>query len=59
MRNLKKTFEFWYEENEISYDLSCPIIPQQNGVLERKNKSLQNIDKTMTSDKKFAKNLWV
>lgn len=58
-RNLKKkTFEFWYEGNKISHDLSCPIIPQQNEVLENKSKSIQNIDKTMINDKHLAKNLW-
>jgi transposase InsO family protein len=42
-----KNFEKLFEENDISHDFSCPRTPQQNGVVERKNRTLQEMIKTM------------
>src|ERR1044072_9790322 len=36
-----KDFEKLFNENDISHDFSCPRTPQQNGVVERKNRTLQ------------------
>src|SRR4051812_29874974 len=34
-------FEEYFKENGIAHDFSCPRTPHQNGVVERKNKTLQ------------------
>ena len=38
-----KDFEKLFDSYGISHDFSCPIIPQQNGVVERKNRTLQEM----------------
>ena len=40
-------FESFCNENGISHNFSSPRTPQQNGVIERKNKSLQKMARTM------------
>ena len=42
----------------ISQELFAPIIPQQNGVVERKNKVIQEMAKAMLYNKDMARNLW-
>lgn len=42
------------EENGFEHNFSCAIIPQQNGVVERKNRSLQEMVRTMLCDKKYS-----
>ena len=42
-----KKFELFFNENSISHDFSCPRTPQQNGVVERKNGTLQEMARTM------------
>ena len=42
----------------ISQELSAPITPQQNGVVERKNKVIQEMAKAMLYNKDMARNLW-
>ena len=34
-------FENYFKENGIVHSFSCPRTPQQNGVVERKNRTLQ------------------
>ena len=45
----------FFKENGISHDLSCPRTPQQNGVVERKNKTLQEMARTMINETNIAK----
>ena len=33
-------FKLYCEENDIDHSFSCAMTPQQNGVIERKNRSL-------------------
>ena len=35
-------FDF-FQENDINHNISTPKIPQQNGVMERKNRSLEEL----------------
>jgi len=47
------------EENGILHNFSTPRTPQQNGVVERKNKSLQEMARTMLNDNSTPKHFWV
>ncbi|KAK0607836.1 hypothetical protein LWI29_021318 [Acer saccharum] len=42
----------------ISHEFSTPRTPQQNGVVERKNRVLQEMAKVMLNSKKIPRNLW-
>ncbi|XP_070004873.1 intracellular protein transport protein USO1-like [Nicotiana sylvestris] len=45
-------------ENGITHNLSAPRNPQQNGVVERKNKALEEMARTMLIDSGIVKNFW-
>lgn len=45
-------------ENGIYHNFSAPRTPQQNGVVERKNRTLVNIARTIFIDSKLPKNFW-
>ncbi|RDY03248.1 hypothetical protein CR513_13195, partial [Mucuna pruriens] len=45
-----ESFQRFCEEHGIPHNFSCPREPQHNGVVERKNKSLQEIARTMSND---------
>ena len=49
------TFENFCIENDISHNFSSPRTPQQNGVIERKNRSLQEMAKTILLESGFSK----
>ena len=38
------------DDNGINHEMSCPRTPQQNGVVERKNRTLQEMARTMISE---------
>ena len=42
----------------ISQEFSAPITPQQNGVVERKNRVIQEMARAMLYNKNVARNLW-
>ena len=42
----------------ISQEFSPPIIPQQNGVVERKNSVIQEMARAILHKKEVARNLW-
>ena len=42
----------------ISQEFSAPITPQQNGVLGRKNRVIQEMARAMLHNKDVARNLW-
>ena len=42
----------------VSQEFSTPITPQQNGVVERKNKVIQEMARAMLHNKDVARNLW-
>jgi len=45
-----QSFITYYEDNGIKHELSCPKTPQQNGVVERKNRTLQEMARTMINE---------
>ena len=58
-----KEFENSYMESfstrsGISQEFSAPITPQQNGVVERKKRVIQEMAKAMLHNKDMARNLW-
>ena len=42
----------------IYQEFSAPITPQQNGVVERKNRVIQEMARAMLYNKNVARNLW-
>ncbi|WJX78348.1 hypothetical protein P8452_61580 [Trifolium repens] len=48
-------FATYCEDHGIVHEFSAPRTPQQNGVVERKNKSLQEMARTMMHETKLAK----
>ena len=54
---INHSFITYYEENRIRHESSCPRTPQQNGVVERKNRTLQEMARTMISEYKLPQYL--
>ena len=48
-------FEAFCEKPGIAHEFSSPRTPQQNGVVERQNRSLQEMARTMFHEKNLAK----
>ena len=51
-------FERFCEKHGISHSFSAPKTPQQNGVVERKNISLEELARTMLNECKLPKYFW-
>ena len=51
-------FEIFCEKHEIIHEFSSPITPQQNGVVERNNRSLQEMARTMLHENNLTKHFW-
>ena len=51
-------FAKFCEENGITHNFSFPRAPSQNGVVERKNRTLQECARTMLSDSNLPNNYW-
>src|SRR4030043_238255 len=51
-------FEKFCEEHGFVHEFSSPRTPQQNGVVERKNRSLQEMARTMIHETKMASYFW-
>ncbi|GKC96523.1 retrovirus-related pol polyprotein from transposon TNT 1-94, partial [Tanacetum coccineum] len=47
-----------YDENGISQNFSSPCTPEQNGVVERRNRTLIEAARTMLNSAKLPKQLW-
>ena len=52
-------FQLFCEENGILHNFSTLSTPQQNGVVEKKNRSLQEMARTMLNDNLAPKHFWV
>ena len=52
-------FESYCKENGIDQNFSAPRTPQQNGVVERKNRVLTEMARTMLNEKRISQVLWV
>ncbi|KAL5549566.1 hypothetical protein UlMin_004797 [Ulmus minor] len=51
-------FDDFCAANGISHEFSAPITPQHNGVVERKNRVIQEMARVMLYSKDVPKNLW-
>ncbi|GJY66091.1 retrovirus-related pol polyprotein from transposon TNT 1-94 [Tanacetum coccineum] len=56
---LSKEFNKFCEDNGIRRFLTAPYSPQQNGVRERKNRTILNMVRSMLKNKKMPKEFWV
>ena len=56
---ISKLFQQYCDENGIKRQFSIARTPQQNGVAERKNRTVQEMGRTMLKDSKLDENLWV
>ena len=50
--------ESFCTRSSISQEFFAPITPQQNGIVERKNKVIQEMVREMFHNKDVARNLW-
>ena len=46
------------EENGIHHNFSVPRTPQQNGIVERKNRSLEEGSRTFVNETRLPKYFW-
>ena len=51
-------FKSFCEKNGIKKEFSAPKTPQQNGVVERKNRVIQEMARVMLLNKQFLKSFW-
>ncbi|XP_070013122.1 uncharacterized protein [Nicotiana sylvestris] len=51
-------FDDFCNENGITHNFSAPKPPQQNGVVERKNRTLEEMARTMLIDSGITMNFW-
>ncbi|GKC75540.1 retrovirus-related pol polyprotein from transposon TNT 1-94 [Tanacetum coccineum] len=54
----KTKLESFYDEKGISQNFSSPFTPEQNGVAERKNRTLIEAARTMLNGSVLSKNFW-
>jgi hypothetical protein len=50
--------EGFFEEEGIKHEFSSPYMPQQNGVVERKNRTLLDMERTMLDEYKTLNRFW-
>jgi len=53
-----KDFDKFCEKQGIKHNFSAPRTPQQNGVVERKNRSLEELAKTLLNATDLPKDFW-
>ena len=51
-------FSNFCNKHGIAHEFSAPKTPQQNGVVERKNRTLQEMARVMLNSKKLSSRLW-
>ena len=50
-----KLFKIFRDKNDFDHNFSTPRIPQQNGVVEKKNRVLQEMKRIMLSENSLSK----
>ncbi|XP_042973126.1 uncharacterized protein LOC122304931, partial [Carya illinoinensis] len=55
---VNKNIETFCDENGFIHNFSAPRTPQQNGVVERKNRSLQEMARTMLNENNLPSYFW-
>nr|GEU41150.1 retrovirus-related Pol polyprotein from transposon TNT 1-94 [Tanacetum cinerariifolium] len=51
-------FREFYNANGITHNFSAPRTPQSNGVVERKNRTLQEMSRTMLNEQSLPQKFW-
>ncbi|GJS58098.1 retrovirus-related pol polyprotein from transposon TNT 1-94 [Tanacetum coccineum] len=51
-------FRNYYDLNGISHNFSAPRTPQSNGVVKRKNRTLQEMSRTMLNEQSIPQKFW-
>ena len=51
-------FEIYCNEHRIDHDFSTPRTPQQNRVVEKKNRTIQEMARTMLNENSLPKYFW-
>ncbi|GJY59755.1 retrovirus-related pol polyprotein from transposon TNT 1-94 [Tanacetum coccineum] len=51
-------FGYYCDLNGISHNFSAPRTPQSNGVVERKNRTLQEMSRTMLNEQSIPQKIW-
>nr|GEW99295.1 retrovirus-related Pol polyprotein from transposon TNT 1-94 [Tanacetum cinerariifolium] len=51
-------FEEFFNANGITHNFSAPCTPQSNGVVERKNRTLQKMSRTMLNEQSLPQKFW-
>ena len=58
-RSLKNArFELFCEKNGIKKEFSAPKTPQQNGMVEKKNRVIQEMARVMLINKQIPQKFW-
>jgi transposase InsO family protein len=52
------SFDEFFLEHEIDQQFSTPCVPQQNGVVERKNRTLVEMARTMLDKHRTSRRFW-
>ncbi|GJR89794.1 retrovirus-related pol polyprotein from transposon TNT 1-94 [Tanacetum coccineum] len=55
---LNKTLHAYFKEEGIEHQTSTPRTPEQNGVVERRNRTLVEVARTMLSASKLPLSFW-
>ncbi|GKA42725.1 retrovirus-related pol polyprotein from transposon TNT 1-94 [Tanacetum coccineum] len=56
--NNEVQFEEFFNANGITHNFSAPRTPQSNGVVENKNRTLQEMSRTMLNDQSLPQKFW-
>ena len=57
-QNLRTQFEKFYSKHDINHNFSALRIPQQNGMVEKKNQILEEMARTMLCESHLIKYFW-
>jgi hypothetical protein len=56
---MSRDFKEFYDEHGINREYTIPRTPQQNGVVERKNRTVQEMARSMMNEKNIGQTYWV
>jgi hypothetical protein len=56
---MSRDFKEFYDEHGIKREYTIPRTPQQNGVVERKNRTVQEMARSMMNEKNIGQTYWV